>query len=166
MQYELKELNINMGSLEYEMYQDIPSKEPGSTNLCKGLPYEVFKNYLELQISRKYQNISMYDTPTITYILYENDKPVGYICLRTKLDDNWIKWSGNFYYAIRLSERGKGYGNIILSLALDEFKKLGFKEVFGNSSKDNIRSSKVIENNKGILINEENGSRYYKIVLE
>ena len=47
MNYELKELNINMGKFEYEMYQDIPLKENGSTNLCNGLPYEVFKEYIE-----------------------------------------------------------------------------------------------------------------------
>lgn len=165
MKYELKELNMDMGISEYEMYQDIPSKELGSTNLCKGLPYEVFKRYLELQIARKYQNISKYDTPTVTYIMYVDDKPVGYICLRTEIDDNWLKWSGNFYYTIRLSERGKGYGNIILKLALNEFKKLGFKEIFGNSSSGNIRSSKVIEANNGILIKEDNDSKYYKIIL-
>ena len=40
--YELVELNTNMKEEEYQMYQDIPSKESGSTNLCKGLPFEVF----------------------------------------------------------------------------------------------------------------------------
>ena len=30
----------------------------------------------------------------------------------------------------------------------------------------NIGSSKVIENNGGIFLNEENGTRYYKIILE
>lgn len=165
MKYELKELNMDMGLSEYEMYQDIPSKESGSTNLCKNLPYEVFKNYLESQIARKYQYITKFDTPTITYIMYVNDNPAGYICLRTKIDDNWLKWSGNFYYTIRLSERGKGYGNMILTLALNEFKKLGYKEVFGNSSKDNIKSCKVIEANNGILIKEENSTKYYKILL-
>ena len=37
MKYELKELNMQMGLLEYGMYQDIPLKESGSTNLCNGL---------------------------------------------------------------------------------------------------------------------------------
>ena len=100
--FELKELNLNMGLEEYQMYQDIPSKESGSTNLCNGLPYEVFKNYLESQMARKYQNISIYDTPTITYIMYVNNIPVGYVCLRTKIDDNWKKWCGNIYYAVRV----------------------------------------------------------------
>lgn len=165
MKYELKELNMQMGLLEYEMYQDIPLKESGSTNLCKGLPYEVFKNYLEAQLSRKYQIVNYYDTPTIIYIMYVDDKPVGYIGLRTEIDENWKKWSGNVYYVIRLSERKKGYATKMLELALIEFKKMGFKEIFLNSSAGNIGSAKVIENNDGIFLNEEDGTRYYKIAL-
>lgn len=165
MKYELKELNIDMGVSEYEMYQDIPLKEPGSTNLCNGLPYEVFKNYLESQLARKYQNISKYDTSTITYILYINSIPVGYICIRTKIDNQWKKWSGNFYYTVRLSERKKGYGTKMLKLALNEFKKLGLKEIYGQSSSDNYASEKVIENNGGILLEEIGGTRYYKIKI-
>ncbi len=110
MNYKLVELNMKMDRIEYEMYQDIPVCESGSTNLCNGLPFEVFKPYLESQIARKYQSISKYDTPTITYIMYVNEYPVGYIGLRTEIDDNWKKWSGNFFYAIRVSERNKGYG--------------------------------------------------------
>ena len=98
--------------------------------------------------------------------MYDDNKPIGLICLRTEIDDNWMKWSGNFYYRIRLSERKKGYGTKILSLALDEFKKMGFKEVYGQSSNGNIGSAKVIENNGGILLDEKDGTRYYKIVLK
>lgn len=165
MQYELKELNMNMGKLKYEMYQDIPVKESGSTNLCNGLPYEVFKKYLESQIARKYQNISYYDTKVITYIMYVNGLPVGYIGLRLDIDDNWRKWSGNFYYAIRLEMRNKGYCTKMLGLALDEFRKLGYTEIYGNSSNGNIGSRKVIENNGGIYLNEKDRTRYYKFVL-
>ena len=166
MKYELKELNLDMGKEEYEMYQDIPSKESGSTNLCKGLPFEVFNNYLESQMARKYQSISYYDTPTILYIMYVNDKPVGYIGLRTKINDEWKEWSGNFFYTVRLSERKKGYCTKMLELALDEFKKLGLKEIYGNSSSGNIGSEKVIQNNGGILIREdEYGRKFYKIIL-
>lgn len=154
-----------MGKLEYEMYQDIPAKESGSTNLCYGLPYDIFPNFLENQIVRKYQNISYYDTPTIIYIMYVESRPVGIIGLRTKIDDNWKKWSGNFYYVVRLSERRKGYATKMLELALDEFRKMGFKEVYGNASAGNISSAKVIENNGGILLSEEEKTRYYKIFL-
>lgn len=165
MNYELKELNLDMGEKEYEMYQDIPLKESGSTNLCNGLSYEVFKNFLESQMARKYQNISEFDTPTIIYVMYVDNYPVGYIGLRTKLNDNWKKWSGNFYYVIRTSERGKGYASKMLSLLINECKKFGFNEIYGQSSEGNLASSKVIENNGGVLINEIDGTKYYKIML-
>ena len=161
----LKELNIYMGIKEYEMYQDIPAKESGSTNECYGIHYENFKEYLQKEINRKYNQVTPDDTPTITYIMYANDNPVGIICLRTQIDENWKKWSGNFYYKIRKSERNKGYGTEILRLALKEFKNLGFNEVYGQSSKGNIASAKVIENNGGIFIEEVNGTKYYKIEL-
>ena len=161
----LKELDLNMGKDVYEMYQDIPAKESGSTNECFGLSFDEFHEYLKKEISRKNNKVTYDDTPTITYIMYVNNNPVGLICLRTEMDDNWMKWSGNFYYRVRLSERHKGYGTKMLELALEEFRKLGFKEVYGQSSAGNIGSAKVIENNGGILINENNGTMYYKIIL-
>ena len=155
-----------MGQKEYNMYQDIPAKESGSTNKCYGLPYKKFKEYLQQEIARKNNEVTSEDTSTITYIMYVDDNPVGIVCIRTQIDENWKKWSGNFYYKIRKSERNKGYGTKILELALKEFKSLGFKEVYGQSSKGNIASAKVIENNGGILINEEDGTRYYKIIIQ
>ena len=161
----LKELDINMGKDVYDMYQDIPAKESGSTNDCFGLSFDEFPKYLEKEINRKNNKVTYDDTPTITYIMYVDNNPVGLICLRTELDDNGMKWSGNFYYRVRLSERRKGYGTKILELALEEFRKLGFEEVYGQSSAGNIGSAKVIENNGGILLDEKDGTRYYKIVL-
>ena len=161
----LKELNINMGRKEYDMYQDIPAKESGSTNKCYELPYEKFKEYLQREIARKCNEITTEDTPTITYIMYVDNNPVGIVCLRTKIDENWKKWSGNFYYKIRKSERNKGYGTKILELALKKFKALGFSEVYGQSSMGNAASAKVIENNGGIFLYENNGTRYYKIII-
>ena len=43
---------------------------------------------------------------------------------------------------------------------------MGFKEVYGQSSKGNIGSKKVIENNGGILLTEKDGTRYYKIIVK
>ena len=164
--YYLKQLNTDMGKEEYLMYQDIPAVEPGSHNLCKGITYELFPTFIEREIARQYQIINQYDTPVKIYIMYVNDYPVGMIGLRTELDDNWEKWSGNFYFVIRLSERGKGYGNKILELGLIKFKKWGYQTILGQASANNIKSAKVIENNGGVLYKEENGSKYYKISID
>lgn len=165
MKYELKELNENMGKDVYEMYQDIPNGENGQTNVCFGLTYDEYKEFIKKEVKRKYNKITYDDTPTIIYIMYVNNYPVGFIGLRMEIDDNWKIWSGNFYYQIRSTERKKGYCTKMLSMALDIFKNMGFREVFGNAPAGNVGSSKVIENNGGIFLKEVNGSRYYKIIL-
>ncbi len=165
MQYELKELSLSMGRPEYDMYQDIPAKESGSTNLCHGLPYEIFLSFIESQMARKFQDISEFDTPTIIYIMYVDDYPVGYIGIRIKINEQWQKWSGNIFYAIRKSERSKGYAIKMLELTLNKLREEGWKEVFLQSSAGNIASQKTIEHNGGVLLNEDGGTRYYKIKL-
>ncbi len=164
MNYELKELSLDLLNKElYDMYQDIPDGDNEQTNDAYGLNEIKFKEYIIKQINRKNNKVSLEDTPTITYIMYVNNRPVGFICLRTEIDDNWKKWSGNFYYQVRLSERRKGYATKMLELGLIKLKELGFDVVYGQSSKVNIGSAKTIENNNGILIREEKGIRYYKI---
>ena len=165
MEYVLKELNMSMGKAEWEMFQDIPVQEPGSTNLCKGLPLEVFPAFLESQLARKYQCISVYDTPTVMLVLYADGVPMGYIGIRTQIDEKWKLWSGNLYYTVRKSERGKGIGTKILALALEECRRMGMTEVYVNASAGNTASARVIEKNGGVLIREKDGSRYYRIQL-
>lgn len=166
MNYELMELSLNLDIKElYDMYQDIPNGDNGQTNDAFGLNEDEFKDFIIKQISRKNNKVTFDDTPTITYIMYVENKPVGFICLRTEIDDNWMKWSGNFYYQVRLSERRKGYATKMLELGLNELKKIEFDVVYGQSSAGNIGSAKTIENNNGIFIKEDNGTRYYKIEL-
>lgn len=166
MLYELKELSLDLLNKDlYDMYQDIPNGDNGQTNDAFGLNEDEFKDYIIKQINRKNNKVTFDDTPTITYIMYVENKPVGFICLRTEIDDNWMKWSGNFYYQVRLSERRKGYATKMLELGLNELKKIGFDIVYGQSSAGNIGSAKTIENNNGIFIKENEGTRYYKILL-
>ena len=150
----LKELNLDMGKDVYEMYQDIPAKESGSTNECFGLSFDDFPKYLEKEINRKYNKVTFDDTPTISYIMYDDNKPIGLICLRTEIDDNWMKWSGNFYYKIRLSERKKGYGIAQLELCLEFAKRIPLKQVVVACDKDNIASASTAKSCGGVLANE------------
>ena len=162
----LKEINLEMGQAEYEMFQDIPANVNGSKNLCNGIPFENFSYFLEMQLARQFQKINQYDTPTKVFIFYHDKLPVGYICIRTEIDEDWKNWSGNIYYAIRKSERNKGLGTKMLGYALKECKKLGINPVFIKASAGNVGSQKVIENNKGLLLRVgQHGGRWYKIDL-
>lgn len=166
MNCELKELSLDLLNKDlYEMYQDIPNGDNGQTNDAFGLSELDFKDYVIKQINRKNNKVTFDDTPTTTYIMYVDSIPVGFICLRTEIDDNWMKWSGNFYYQVRQSERKKGYATKMLELGLNKLKELGFNIAYGQSSAGNIGSAKTIENNNGIFIKEENGTRYYKVIL-
>ena len=165
MKYELKELNKNLAGELYEMYQDIPDGENGQTNSAYGLSENDFLDWVNSQVARKDNKITEQDTPTQTYILYVDGEPVGYICLRTEIDDNWRRWSGNFYYQVRKSARRRGYGTKMLELGLEKLRELGFKEVYGKASSGNIGSARIIEKNHGVLIGEDNGAKIYKIAL-
>lgn len=166
MDYELKELNIDMNQDVYEMYQAIPDGENGQENKCYGMSFNEYKEYLKKEIQRKNNKVTYDDTPCITYIMYVNNYPVGFICLRTKIDENWKKWSGKCYYSIRSSERKKGYATKMLSLALEKFKELNFESIYIQSSDGNRGSAKVIENNYGMFLREVEGTRYYKILIK
>ena len=165
MEYKLIPLHLDMGRPEYEMYQEIPAKESGSTNLCHGLPFEVFPAWLENQMARKHQTISFFDTPTTVYLLYADGIPAGYVGIRTEIDENWKRWCGHIYYTLRPSFRGQGCGKAMLRLALEECRKMGMRQVFVKASEGNTASCRVIEANGGQFTGHDGGSRFYTIAL-
>ncbi len=93
--------------------------------------------------------------------MYDNDRPVGYVGIRTEINEDWKKWCGNVYYCIRLSDRGKGYGNAILNLAKPLCKKIGVQPIYIQANIDNILSQKVIEHNGGVEYKTDKSKYYY-----
>ncbi len=135
----------------YDMYQDIPSLEIGSINKMNGISYKYFEKKINEFIEEE-KNINKYiKTTTIRFILFDNKKPIGEVGIRTTLSDFWQNRGSQIYYKIRKSERKKGYGNIILKLALKEAKKLGFTKIRINCDDKNIASKKIILKNGGIV---------------
>jgi predicted acetyltransferase len=94
--------------------------------------------------------------PGSTFWLVEDDERIiGVVNIRHRLTESLRKEGGHIGYGIRPTERNKGYGTIILKLALEEAKKLGIRKALLTCSKDNIASAKVIINNKGVLDSED-----------
>lgn len=58
---------------------------------------------------------------------------------------------GHVGYDIRPSQRGKGYGTLLLKLTLVEARRLGLRSVLLTCDTDNRGSAKVIEKNGGVL---------------
>ncbi|NMB96285.1 MAG: GNAT family N-acetyltransferase [Clostridiaceae bacterium] len=86
--------------------------------------------------------------------LIESNECIGTVRIRHELNNNLVNIGGHIGYGIRPSRRGRGYGKIILKLALDECKKMGILKVLITCSPDNIASKKIIEYNGGLLENE------------
>ncbi|KXZ40328.1 Predicted acetyltransferase [Alkalithermobacter thermoalcaliphilus JW-YL-7 = DSM 7308] len=89
------------------------------------------------------------------WLINENNKILGAIDIRHRLNEKLLYRGGHIGYGIRPSERKKGYATQMLSLALNICKTIGIPKVLITCDKNNIGSSKVILNNGGILDSEE-----------
>ena len=71
----------------------------------------------------------------------ENDRLVGFIDIRHRLNDYLAEFGGHIGYSVRKSERRKGYATQMLTQALDVAKSLGIDKVLLTCEKDNIASA-------------------------
>lgn len=83
-----------------------------------------------------------------------DNKIVGMIDIRHFLNDYLKIFGGHIGYSVRKSERKKGYAKMMLSLALEECRKINISRVLITCSKDNIPSMKTILSQNGELENE------------
>ncbi len=81
-----------------------------------------------------------------TYVLTDETGHIyGMSCLRHSLKGDLINIGGHVGYAIRPSERGKGYGTIQLRLVLEKAYEMGIKEVLVTCRENNVGSRKTME---------------------
>ena len=83
------------------------------------------------------------------YVFYVNNNPIGELGIRTTLNDFWLNRGSQIFYKILPQYRNKGYGTIMLNLALEKCKEFGFKTIRINCDDKNIASKKIIEKNGG-----------------
>lgn len=89
------------------------------------------------------------------WLINENNRILGAIEIRHKLNDYLSFRGGHIGYGIRPSERQKGYASLMLSLALKECKAIGLSKVLITCSKSNLGSAGTIIKNGGILESED-----------
>ena len=118
-------------------------------------PHKDFDEYIKLTAHREMPTDPKY-VPSSLYYAYDEERNimVGAVNIRHYLNDKLLFDGGHIGNGVRPSERRKGYGTLIISLALKECKKLGIDKVLITCNKDNIGSKKSIINNGGILENE------------
>lgn len=87
-------------------------------------------------------------------ISISDNRLIGMIDIRHKLNEYLYQYAGNIGYSIKKSERRQGYATTILSLALEKAKELNIHKILITCDSENIASAKIIINNGGILENE------------
>lgn len=94
--------------------------------------------------------------PDTTLFCLDKDRNifVGAVNIRHYLNETLLKTGGHIGDGIRPSERRKGYATAMISLALQECRKLGINRVLMCCDRNNIGSAKSIIRNGGVLENE------------
>ena len=70
---------------------------------------------------------------------------LGEITVRHRLTPDLEKYAGHIGYGVRYTEWGKGYGTLMLQLALEKAKAMGLEHVLGTCDDDNYGSARVME---------------------
>ena len=115
----------------------------GSDGLTKISNYKEWLSRIE-----ENKNTTLQRTELL-FIRKSDNKIVGLVNIRHKLNDELYNYAGHIGYSIRPLERKKGYGTILLTLALDCCKQLGINKVLVICNKNNIGSKNIIKNNNG-----------------
>lgn len=89
--------------------------------------------------------------PATMFWLADEQHFYGEVNIRHELNEHLRTIGGHIGYWIRPSERGKGYGSLILELGLQKAEELGLTEVVVTCDEDNERSRNVIESNGGVF---------------
>ena len=155
----LKECVVSSGAIKGFRFED-------------GLDFVGLYNKLEEYKKIPCESYTQKDYPTFQYLLVrrEDNKAVGAVEIRPFLTEHLDKeFEGNVGYGILPSERGKGYANMALTLAMKKYYELTKnKSLILCCYKENIPSRKVIEKHGGKLIEEVSGvlsAQKYKIEI-
>lgn len=150
---ELRPLSLSDGREVYDMLQEMPADEQGYVNAVNGMSYEEYQAWLarEEANARKTGIEDGWKVPQSTYWLYVNGQPVGQGKIRHFLTDALREAGGNIGYAIRPSERQKGYGSLLLSKLRQEAARMGMEKALVTVHNTNPASICVALRNGGVI---------------
>lgn len=147
----LIELTARLKDEFLEMAEDY--RRAGEDRFQPGL--DDFEAFLEqLEMYRTGKNLPAGHVRSNTFFLLDNHRLVASSSLRHELSDGLAVYGGHIGYAVRPSERRKGYGSLILRLTLERARAFGLEKVFVTCDADNAASGKIIEKNGGRLENQ------------
>lgn len=151
MNIELRKLNAADGIEIYEMLQEIPADENGFINRAAGMSFDEYKEWLKGKVQEAEQTglVDGWKVPSTTYWLFEDGRPVGCGNLRHFLTEKLLEQGGNIGYSIRPSARNRGLGKALLSLLIEESRKMGIDKLLLTIQAQNTPSLHVALANGG-----------------
>ncbi len=128
----------------------------GSLNkyLRNGRSYDEWMEYTTFNADEiNFLNSDSEKVPAETYFLVResDNKIIGMINIRLRLNDDLKRFGGHIGYSIRPTERRKGYNKINLYLGLKKCAEHGIDRVMIDCAVDNIGSDKTIKSLGGVL---------------
>lgn len=157
-EYEIKAFEYIQEFLEYK------SEIHGTGGLDRYDNYDEW--LLKIEKDTDIPNIPEDNVPANTYFFtrVSDDKIIGMINIRYKLNEFLFNEGGHIGYSIRPTERNKGYATLMLSLGLQKCKELNLDKVLIICDKVNEASAKVAQNNNGVLEKEVYSEIYSQII--
>jgi predicted acetyltransferase len=163
VEISLRELSMGDGTAVYEMLQEIGPGENGFQNDAYGISPADFLEFLRRNVDlANGVGVPSHLVPRTIYWLFADGRPVGFAKLRHHLND-YLRKNGHIGFSIRPSERGKGYGNVLLRQVLGKAKELGLGNVTLTCREGNLVSRKIIESNGGLLTDVHDGDCHYSV---
>ncbi len=138
---------------------------PGS-GLLDQLDYQDWLQHT--QNNRSEANCQTEWVPATTFFVRRksDQKIIGIIDIRHHIDHPFLRsYAGHIGYAIRPTERRKGYASEMLKLGLAYAESLGLAEVMLGCHADNLGSSKTIEKNGGLLTEEKTDETGERVLI-
>ena len=106
-----------------------------------------FEEWLEsVQDNAQKNTVRAGCVPTSVYLAFACDTNhlVGMISIRHERNAALEQFGGNIGYSVRYSQRGKGYAAEMLSLALEQCRKLGLSSILLTCHKSNVASARTM----------------------
>lgn len=163
---ELRKINTNDIEAQWAYTTELPTDENGLTNPYNGVSFEEYKEkVLPTLISYEHPvNMPDWFVPETYYYLWDGDCLVGEFRIRHHLTEALRNGAGHIGYSISRKYRGKGYGTAGLKLTLDIARKIvPENEIYLRVNKDNIASQKVMINNGGYKVGEDEDHYFMRI---
>lgn len=133
-----------------EAYDEYAAQEISTYGMTDARSVDIFEKYDNYRHGR---NLKPDRVGSDYYWLVDQERNyfIGEICIRHRLNDALRLRGGHIGYVIRYGEWGKGYGTLMLKLALEKAQARGLSKVLITCDDTNIASSRVMEHNGCVL---------------